>query len=291
MKIELKKIDSTQREMQVYLEGEKVKEKFEEVFKQIGKEAKVAGFRPGHVPRPILEKHYAKEADEQVLRELLPQVYKEAVEKEKLEVLNYPYIEEVKLNRDSLFFKAKLEVMPEVPLKNYRGIKVHHRTISVTDEEVEKYLSALAKKRKIEQMDDKFARGLGYFNLEELKDSLQKQIFLEKQNQNRQEKEKEIFDYLLKEADFKVPVSLKERKLQEILRQAKLELSLKGLAKEAIEEKEKELIQQLQPEAEIQARLQVILMQIAKKENIALDQEEGFGRVIEFLLQEADWSK
>ncbi|MFH1355282.1 MAG: trigger factor family protein, partial [Candidatus Omnitrophota bacterium] len=64
MKTEVKKIDSTKREINVEVSGETVKNKFEDVFKKIGKEAKVPGFRPGNAPRDILEKHYSANAHE-----------------------------------------------------------------------------------------------------------------------------------------------------------------------------------------------------------------------------------
>ena len=47
MKTEVKKIDATKREVSIAVEGDIVKNKFEDVFKKIGLEAKVPGFRPG----------------------------------------------------------------------------------------------------------------------------------------------------------------------------------------------------------------------------------------------------
>ena len=86
MKTEVKKLDSTKCEINVAISGELVKNKFEEVFTQIAKEAKVPGFRPGKAPRDILEKHYASSVHEQVLKELVPDVYNQAIAAEKLEV-------------------------------------------------------------------------------------------------------------------------------------------------------------------------------------------------------------
>jgi len=58
MKTEVKKIDGNKRELDIEVTGELIKNKFEDVFKHIAKEAKVPGFRTGHAPRDILEKHY-----------------------------------------------------------------------------------------------------------------------------------------------------------------------------------------------------------------------------------------
>jgi trigger factor len=124
MKTEVKNIDGSKREIAIQVNGDVVKDKFEDVFKKISKEAKVRGFRPGHVPRDILEKEFSSVAHEQVLRELIPDLYGKALEKESLQVLDLPQISEVKLDRSSLSFKALVEVTPEIAIKNYKGLKI-----------------------------------------------------------------------------------------------------------------------------------------------------------------------
>ena len=114
MKTEVKKLDSTKCELSVAVSGELVKNKFEEVFSQIAKEAKVPGFRPGKAPRDVLEKHYASSVHEQVLKELVPDVYNQAINAEKLDVIELPQITDVKLDHNNLSFKAVVEVTPEI---------------------------------------------------------------------------------------------------------------------------------------------------------------------------------
>ena len=106
MKAEVKKIDNTKREINIEVSGDIVKNKFEDVFKRIAKEAKVPGFRPGHAPRDILEKHFTSSAHEQVLKELVPDLYNEAIKKEELDVIELPEVTDVKLDGNSLSFKA-----------------------------------------------------------------------------------------------------------------------------------------------------------------------------------------
>ena len=122
---------STKREISVEVSGDIVKNKFEDVFKKIGKEAKVPGFRPGHAPRDILEKHFSSMRNELVLKELIPDVYNQAIEKEALDVIELPNISDVKLDRNTLSFKATVEVRPEIALKNYKGIKVNYKKLKL----------------------------------------------------------------------------------------------------------------------------------------------------------------
>jgi FKBP-type peptidyl-prolyl cis-trans isomerase (trigger factor) len=288
MKVEVKKIDSTKRVLEISVGQETVQEKFEEIFKKIAKDAKVPGFRPGHVPRDILEKHYSGLAHEQVLKELVPDIYNRAIEAEKLDVIEIPEITDVKLNRQSLSFKATVEVNPEIQVKDYKGINVRYKKISVSEDEVNKHLDSIKEARKIDTIDDNFSRSLCYPNLDELKRALERQIFIEKENAERRRIEKEIIESLTKKIDFKLPQSLIDRQLAELVRQAKIDLALKGVAKEKLDEEEKNLSKELESEARRQVKVYLVLAEIAKRENIPLD-DRMTSRVMEFLLREANW--
>jgi len=80
------------------------------------------------------------------------------------------------------------------------------------------------------------------------------------------------------------------RQLEELVRQAKLDLAFKGLEREKIEEQGKVLSAELEPEARKQVKVYLVLSDIAKKENIPLDNHMS-RRVMEFLLREADWQE
>jgi len=288
MKTEVKKIDSNVRELNVEISGDVVKNKFEEVFKRISAEAKVPGFRPGHAPQDILEKNYAALAHEQVLKELVPDIYNQAINKENLDVIELPEISDIKLERELLSFKAKVEVSPDIDVKDYKGIKINYKSISVAADEIKRAVDSLKESRKIEKVDDNLAKSVGYPSMLELEKVLEKQIFIQKENAERQKSESDIIENLLKGLEFKLPQSLVKRQLEDMLRQAKVDLALKGLARDKIEEQEKKMREELGPEAEKQVRVYLVLAAIAKKENITQDDHMP-RRVMEFLMREASW--
>jgi trigger factor len=194
LKTEVKNIDKTKREISVEVSGDTVKNKFAEVFQKISKEAKVPGFRPGHAPRDILEKNYASYAREQVLKELVPEIYNQALDKEGIDAIDLPEIFDVKLDRISLSFKARLEISPPIEVKNYKGIKVDYKKIEVTADDLKRSIDALKESKKIENLDDSFAKGLGYPSVAELEQAVRMQLFLHKENQQRQKIESEIVE-------------------------------------------------------------------------------------------------
>ncbi|MFC1674985.1 trigger factor [Candidatus Omnitrophota bacterium] len=288
MKTEVKKTESNKREINVEVDGDLVKNKFEDVFKRISQEAKVKGFRPGHVPRDILEKNYSSAAHEHVVKELVPEVYNQAVEKEGLDIIDLPEIFDVKLDRDKLSFKAKVELSPEIPVKDYRGIKVKFNKLEVSAEELKRSIDSIKEARHLQEADDDLAKSLGYPQMQELEEALKMQLYLQKENAQRHRIEREIIDRITKDVDFKIPQRMLERQLEEMVRQAKVDLALRAVPKEKIDEQEKTLKNELEPEARNQVKVYLVLSAIAKKEGIPQDKDMP-RKVIELLLKSADW--
>jgi FKBP-type peptidyl-prolyl cis-trans isomerase (trigger factor) len=288
MKTEVKNIDSSKKELSISVEGDIVKNKFEDVFKKISKEGKVKGFRPGHVPRDILEKEFSSVAHEQVLKELIPELYNKVLEEEGLNVFDLPHITDVKLDRSRLSFKAQVEITPEIAVKNFKGLKITYKKVKVSADEIKRNIDSLKETRKIDVLDDNCAKNLGYPNLEELEKSVERQIAVGKDNAQRRELENQIIEQLTKGLDFKLPQSLVNRQLDDLLRQAKVELALRGIPKEKIAEQEKEYIKELEPQARNQVKVYLVLSEIAKKQNLPLD-EQMPRKVMELLFKEASW--
>ncbi|MEW6075673.1 MAG: trigger factor [Candidatus Omnitrophota bacterium] len=290
MKTEVKKIDATKLTMRVEVNGDIVKEKFQEVFKKIGQEAKVPGFRPGHAPRDIVEKNFSHLAHEQVLKELIPQIYQQAIEKEKLDVIELPTFQDVKLDRANLSFSAQFEVRPQILLKNYKGLKVEYKKISVSGDEIKRYLDSVKEAKKAPAIDDRFAKSLSYADVGELQKALERQMYIQKENQQRQWIEQQIIDGITKGLDFKLPESLVKKQLEDLVKQARVELALKGVPREKIAQEEANLVKELEPQARVQVKVYLVLAEIARRENIALDDQMP-SNAIGLLLQEADWKE
>jgi FKBP-type peptidyl-prolyl cis-trans isomerase (trigger factor) len=68
-----------------------------------------------------------------------------------------------------------------------------------------------------------------------------------------------------------------------------VELALRGMPKENIIKQEETLRKELGPQAESQVRVYLILSDIAKKENIPVDDNMS-QKVMEFLFKEASWN-
>ena len=140
MKIEVKKIDATKRELKFEIPKDRVTKTMEEIYAEVGKGAKIKGFRPGKAPRHLVEAHYGKLVQEETIKKIIPEVYHEGIEKENISPIDLPEIEDVHFKDGVISFKARLDIRPEVKIKDYKGIKITRKDSQVTDEEINKTL-------------------------------------------------------------------------------------------------------------------------------------------------------
>ena len=293
MKVEVKKIDATQRELKFEIPRERVSRKLDEVYQEIGRTSRIKGYRPGKAPRPVLEAHHGRWAKEEAIKELIPETYQEGIAQEKITPVDSPEIQDVVFKEGSLFFTAKLDIKPEVRIKNYKGIYIKRKDSQITDEEVVKALEFLKKDGRESPvvLDDAFAKGLGYPSLEDLKISFKRQMEAERDRQNILNLENQIIEYLLKEASVAVPGSVISRQLKTRLGDAQRRMRSQGVPEEELKKREDQMRQELRPLAENDIKLFLILEQIAKLENITpVENENVFHKVMEFLLKEAQWN-
>ena len=95
MKVEVKKVDALKREMKFEIPREKVTEAMDAVYIEIGKHAKVKGFRPGKVPRHILVHSHGQLAKDETIKKIIPQAYHEGLDQHQLNPIDLPEITDV----------------------------------------------------------------------------------------------------------------------------------------------------------------------------------------------------
>lgn len=293
MKVEVKKVDALKREMKFEVPREIVTKAMDEIYVEIGKHAKVKGFRPGKVPRNLLVASHGKVAQDETIKKLIPQVYHQGLGEHKLDPIDLPEISDVSLKEGILTFTATLDIRPEVKLGEYKGIKVVRKKAEVGDEEINKTLDFFKKGQgdKEVAIDDAFAKGMGFPSLEEFKSALKRQLEFDKDRQNRMEVENQLVEDLLKNAKLVVPQSLVKRQLQYRLNETLNRLKKQGMKDEELVKKQAEVTTQLEPLVERDVKIYLILEEIAKLEKIEVaSQNESLpGKVIELLLKEAKW--
>ena len=295
MKVEVKKVDATRRELKFEVPKERVSQRMEEIYSEIAKVAKIRGFRPGKAPRHVVEQEHGKVAQEKMMERLIPEVYQEAIKQESLSPVDFPDIRDVQFKEGKLFFTASLDIQPEFTVKDYKGIKVQKKATQVTDDEISKtldFFKTAQGKDKEAKIDDEFAKGLGYASLEELKTSFKRQMELEKDRQNRADVENQVVDFLVKNTKLTVPKTTIERHLERLAQDARRRLERQNVKAEEMEKRVEEFMKNMRPNAERDVKAYFILEKIAAQEEMKLQEGENiFQKVIGFLLKEAQWEE
>ena len=137
MKASIEQITPVKKRLTVEVEPEEVDRKIEEAYKELKKRAKVDGFRPGKVPRNILQRYYGDQVTQEVKRGLLSETLPQAFEETKIFPVAMPLIENESLKAGGGYtYVALMEVRPEFELKDYMGLEVDKEIVSVSEEVV-----------------------------------------------------------------------------------------------------------------------------------------------------------
>lgn len=155
MEVAVKKLPESKVEMKITLPWEEWQGEIEHAVEHLGKDVKIAGFRPGKVPRDVIEKRFGKETLLiEAAEHAVTHAYPKALVEKKIEAIGRP---EVKLEKavfgESLEFSAVTAVMPEATLGSWRDAvkkvnKLFAKQSNVLDEkEVATELERLASMR------------------------------------------------------------------------------------------------------------------------------------------------
>jgi trigger factor len=145
VKSTVEKLSPTRVRINVEVPFTELQPDIDTAFKQMAKQIRMPGFRPGKVPVKLLEARVDKQAMfDQVIGDAVPARYSEAVTSSEVRPLGQPEIDITsKEYGQDLTFTAEVDVRPEIELPDLEGLKITVDPIEVTDEEVDTELQNL----------------------------------------------------------------------------------------------------------------------------------------------------
>lgn len=129
-------------------------------LKNIGRTAKISGFRPGKIPAKILEQHYGAQAHQEALGDALQRSFAEAAQLNNLKVAGYPQFE-IKtndMNADLIEYSATFEVYPEVVIGDLSDESMERLNCELTQADVDNTILTLRKQRATFEPADRAAQ-------------------------------------------------------------------------------------------------------------------------------------
>jgi len=142
--VTLEDLTPVRKKLTIEVPAEVVAAELDRTFAQVGRQARMAGFRPGKAPRSVLERSFGPQVRREVLGRLVERSFQKAVETHKLNVVGPPDVDADALTPgQALRYAATVEVRPAITLGALRGIEVVRPSAIVTDEDVDRTVEAM----------------------------------------------------------------------------------------------------------------------------------------------------
>ncbi len=140
-KVTISDLGPARKKLAIEIPAQTVDAQLKQAMDSLAGTVSLPGFRPGHVPRKLVEKRFGTSMRDEAKGRLISEAYRKAVEEHKLQVVGDPAAENMdKLELaegKALAFEIEIEVVPEFDLPSLDGIAVKKPVMEVTDQMVD----------------------------------------------------------------------------------------------------------------------------------------------------------
>ena len=145
MKTDVEELSPTRVRLNVEVPFDELKPSLDKAYREVGRQVRIKGFRPGRVPPPVIDRHVGREAVlSQAINDAIPDLYAKAVEEVDVYALGQPEVEITKLDDGKeLAFTVEVDVRPKFELPDLSSLSVTVDDTVVTPDEVAERLALL----------------------------------------------------------------------------------------------------------------------------------------------------
>jgi trigger factor len=145
LKSTVEQVSPTRVKINVEVPFDELKPNFERAYRKIAQQVRIPGFRPGKAPARVLESRIGRAPVlDEVVNEVVPEKYIEAVRAGEVRTLGQPEFEVTKLeDREVLEFTAEVDIRPEITLPDFADLAVTVSDVELTNAEVDEQLDEL----------------------------------------------------------------------------------------------------------------------------------------------------
>lgn len=150
MQVTVENSGGLQRRLTVQVPAGEVQGKIEERLREIGKTARLKGFRPGRIPMNVLKQRYGSSVRNEILSQTMQRSLFDAIQQESLKPAGNPVIESVpELQGDKdIEFTATIEVFPEFETIKAGDLKLKNPQTEISDADIDEMLQTLREQRR-----------------------------------------------------------------------------------------------------------------------------------------------
>jgi len=157
MQVTVEDLNSVKKTLHIEIPEDKVTRELDKAYQNLKKRAKIKGFRPGKIPRSVLERYFKKDVDADVSSRLIQESFADVMKEKDLKIIGTPKIDPHELDGKSPFrYDATVELNPEIEDIDFRGLTLNKTRYQVGDQEIDAQLKLhqknLAQQRTIEEI-------------------------------------------------------------------------------------------------------------------------------------------
>ncbi|GAB3596927.1 Trigger factor [Corynebacterium faecale] len=145
MKSSVEQLSDTRVKITVEVPFAELKPEIDQAYAALAQQVQVPGFRKGKAPRQLIDARFGRgPVLEQVVNDMLPDRYGQAIEENDIKAIGQPEVEVTKIEDNELVeFTAEVDVRPEITLPDFSEINVEVPAIAVDDAAVDAELESL----------------------------------------------------------------------------------------------------------------------------------------------------
>lgn len=144
--IKIEDISSVKKKLSITIPVDEVTKVTDEKFTEIGKDARIEGFRKGKVPENILRQKFAKEVRGEVVNALVQSSYEDALKSNDLYPVGQPEVDLKEFtDGEPLTFTATVEIKPKVEVSGYKELSLKAQSTDPTDDDIKEALEHMQK--------------------------------------------------------------------------------------------------------------------------------------------------
>jgi trigger factor len=146
LSVKVEDLSQVKKKMSFEIPWPFVKDELDNVYRDIGKKAKIKGFRQGKVPRKMLETYFKADAENEAITNVVNKYYWQELDNRGIVTLSKPEIEQGGLKENTSFsFSASFETEPSFEPQGYTGLELERTNISISEKDMEMRLTEIRK--------------------------------------------------------------------------------------------------------------------------------------------------
>jgi len=149
MQVSIENVGSLGRKLTIRLPAQRLEDTIRTRILEMGRSARLKGFRPGKVPTKVIEQRYGSQIRNEALSEMIGSSFQEAVTQEKLRPAVQPSIATTgRPENGEIEYTATFEVLPEIGKIDVGTLEIVKPVASVTDADIDQMIETLRLQRR-----------------------------------------------------------------------------------------------------------------------------------------------